>query len=463
MIKKFINICMIITVSLSVLSSCSLDIPPADQYSDPDAITSVSTARSLLTSAYLLYPHYEYELSILGDDFCPTSITGKDMSQKNLYLWQDNSITSLSENIWLEYYNTIASCNALLERIDNIVFEKASDEQDKAIIISEAKTLKALCYFNLLRLFAPAYDKNPQADGIVLKDQLGLEFPKRSTIETCTEAIRSLLTEAVIVENNPKRNGWLSQTAVYYLLGELELYAGKYEKAAEYAEFVLEKKTDDMFTEAGHKRLWGTSSCAERIFGFYMSKSYYADIQFNVESGDYFALNPLIIYDESDTRKVYNVYSYEMEGEQRSLLGKYNKINKESENIQYINIMRYAGAYFIAAEAYSKLQGQEQKAIRKLNEYLAYCQASTIDEELRGDALAEAIHLEKLKEFAGEGIMYFDLKRLHKGNLSRLSKWGNSEDAKIEIGDYRWCFPIPRSEYKYNDNMTQNEGWPLNR
>lgn len=95
MIKKFIYIFTAISGILAGVSSCSLDIPPADQYSDPDAITNVSTARSLLTSAYLLYPHYEYELSILGDDFCQTSITGKDMSQKNLYLWQDNSITFL--------------------------------------------------------------------------------------------------------------------------------------------------------------------------------------------------------------------------------------------------------------------------------------------------------------------------------------------------------------------------------
>ena len=75
----------------------------------------------------------------------------------------------------------------------------------------------------------------------------------------------------------------------------------------------------------------------------------------------------------------------------------------------------------------------------------------------------EAIHKEKQKEFAGEGVLYFDLKRLHSGGLSRLSQWGDREDTKIKVDDYRWCFPIPRSEYKYNENITQNEGWPLNR
>ena len=238
MIKKFIYIFTAISGILAGVSSCSLDIPPADQYSDPDAITNVSTARSLLTSAYLLYPHYEYELSILGDDFCQTSITGKDMSQKNLYLWQDNSITSFAETIWLEYYNTIASCNTLLERVDNIVLENASEESAKAAIISECKALKALCYFNLLRLFAPAYDKDPQADGIVLKERLGLEFPKRSSIEDCVSAIRTLLTEAAGPANAPEQNGWLSPTAVYYWLAELELYVGPEGDAA-----ISEEKT----------------------------------------------------------------------------------------------------------------------------------------------------------------------------------------------------------------------------
>lgn len=463
MIKNFIYIFIAISGIVSGMSSCSLDIPPADQYSDPDAITDVATARSLLASAYLLYPHYEYELSILGDDFCQTSATGKDMNQKNLYLWQDNSITSLAENIWLEYYNTIASCNTLLERVNNIVLENASEEGKKAAIISECKALKALCYFNLLRLFAPAYDKNPQADGIVLKERLGLEYPKRSSIETCVSAIRTLLTEAAVSENAPANNGWLSQTAVYYLLAELELYAGQYGQAAIYAEKVLEQATDDMFTVSGYKRLWETASCKERIFGFYTAKSFYADIQFDVTNGDYFALNPQIVYGEGDIRETYNVYPFEMEGEQRDLLGKYNKVNKESESIQYINVMRYAGAYFIAAEAYSKTSGKERLAIQKLNEYLEACQATTLDEGLTGDALLQAVHLEKMKEFAGEGILYFDLKRLHSGSLSRLSKWGKSEEAKVENSDYRWCFPIPRSEYKYNENITQNEGWPLNR
>ena len=42
------------------LASCNLNIPPLDQFSDPDAINNVSNARSLLSSAYMAYPHPEY-------------------------------------------------------------------------------------------------------------------------------------------------------------------------------------------------------------------------------------------------------------------------------------------------------------------------------------------------------------------------------------------------------------------
>ncbi len=144
-----------------------------------------------------------------------------------------------------------------------------------------------------------------------------------------------------------------------------------------------------------------TASCKGRIFAFYTAKSYYADIQFNETSGDYFALNPQIVYG----RKIYGRHTMfillKWKENKRNLLGKYNKVNKDSESIQYINIMRYAGAYFIATEAYSRMVGKEDVAIRKLNEYLAACQATTLDEGLTGNALLQAIHLEKMKRICG--------------------------------------------------------------
>ena len=84
-----------------------------------------------------------------------------------------------------------------------------------------------------------------------------------------------------------------------------------------------------------------------------------------------------------------------------------------------------------------------------------------MDDELEGEDLVEAILLEKQKEFAGEGVRLFDLKRLGKA-LVKKGNFGVGTSVIIQPDDYRWLLPIPQSEYKYNDNITQNNpGWPF--
>lgn len=462
MIRKTIYKCLLLAMSLTVFHSCSLNIPPPDQFSDPDAITNVSTARSLLTSCYLSYPHYEYELSVLGNDFCPTSLSGKDVEQQNLYNWQDKAISEFSDDVWLAYYNTIANCDILLERMDNVTTETTAEQKEKAAIIAEAKTLEAMSYFNLLRLFAPAYDRNPEADGIVLKTKVGLEMPARSSIKDCVAFIRQLLTEAAQTDNEPTSNGWLSKTAAFYLLAEVELYAGNYEQAASYAEKVLEKTDDSFFTRDNYTRLWQKESYAGRIFAFYTASPYYISIQFDANQGDYFAVNPSITFADTDIRKDYSLYPMVMNGEERRLFGKYNQNNKTETATSYVDMMRYAGAYFIASEAYSH-SGQEAKARTLINHYLNLCGADTIPDDTGGTELKLRILEEKAREFLGEGTGYFDLKRTHLQPLHRLGTWGRNTSSTIAADDYRWTFPIPASEYKYNENITQNAGWPINR
>ncbi len=453
MIKKLINLCII-----SLLTACSLDIPPADQYSDPYAITDITSARSFLTSAYMLYPHYEFELSVLGNDFCQTSLVSYNIDIKNLYLWREDKIKETAEILWLNYYNTIANCDILLERMDNVNVITEEDKQKKDEIFAEVKTLRAMCYFNLLRLFAPPYDKNPEADGIILKTKVGLEFLPRSSVSACTNFIRNELQEIEDITNVPKANGWLSQQAVYYLQAEVELYAGNYEKAAEKAEKILERANTDMYKN--NEKLWLKEQFEGRIFAFFNSGSFYTDLQYREKEGDYFAVNPELKFDDTDNRKAYTIYHFTQEQKEHELFGKYNKNNKEGYETKYINMMRYSGAVFIAAEANSRIAANENKGRKQINIYLEACGAKPIDKSIKGKALTEAILKEKNKEFLGEGINYLDLKRTRISSLKRLNVWGNGTTSTIQHDDYRWTFPIPESEYRYNEYINQNEGWP---
>jgi SusD family. len=389
-----------------------------------------------------MYPHYEYELSILGNDFCPTNLSGKDIEQQNLYRWQDKSISSFSSDVWLSFYSTIATCDVLLEREDLIITENPAEQNKKEAIISEALTLKALCYFNLLRLFAPAYDINPKADGIIIKNRVGIETQKRSSIEDCITYIKDLLNKSVLCNNNPTQNGWLSKNAAIYLLSEVELYSGNYDLAAKHSETLLNNLPDELFSSAdNYQRLWQQESFKGRIFAFNNSNPYYSSIQYDEKSGDYFALSPIIKYQQNDIRKESNSYPFYMDGKERILLGKYNMNNKTGRNTSYINIMRYAGSFFIGAEAYCR-NGEEEKGRNLINKYLSLCSAKLLSKDITNNLLISSILNEKYKEFAGEGVNYFDLKRVHNNKLIRYNKWGDSANSTIEEDDYRWSFPF---------------------
>lgn len=216
--------------------SCSLNIPLEDQFSDPDAITDVLSARSLLASAYDGLPQHVFEYSVLSDDFCPTQHLERDATLKNLYDWREVEMTELAGTLWTEYYMVVAEVNALLARIGNVVTLDDTEEEEKERIICEAKALKAWCYFDLLRLFAPRYKGNELKNGIILKDRVELDFLPRSTIKDCVEEIRRLLKEARSEKNTLKNVYWLSDKGVAYLQVELELYAGNYSAVLELTE-----------------------------------------------------------------------------------------------------------------------------------------------------------------------------------------------------------------------------------
>ena len=460
--KRYIfSVKSIVTGLLSVaLASCNLNIPPLDQFSDPDAINNVSNARSLLSSAYTAYPHLEYEFSLLGNDFVPTSLSIKDVSSLNLYNWSDREISKLAPSLWQNYYNVIAQCDALLERMDNVKTSSTEEQNEKQTITAEAKTLKALCYFQLLKVFAPAYDLNPDAPGVILKTHLGIEDKQRSSIRDCVSTIRGLLSDAAQMDGTSRNNGWLSKTAVLYLQADVALYSGDYETAITSGNAVIAKANDAYFTSEGISNLWAKDSYAGRIFAFNTNSTYYSNIQFSIQEGDYFCVNPKLNVGTSDLRYTSFTYPFVMNGTVRTLLGKYNRCNKLNQTTAYINTMRYAGAYYIVAEAYCR-KGETEAARVLINHYWHCIGVSEAPAGITNQALLELILTDKQREFVGEGVNFFDLKRTHLASLPRYSQWGTGASSSISSTDYRWNFPIPVSEYRFN-SVEQNAGWPSN-
>lgn len=446
-------------MSLLLLSGC-LDIKLEDQYADPDAITTTATARELLASAYNSLPRHQMEFSVLADDFVPTEHTGKYAELQNLYNWDSKAIEELSDVVWNEYYMTIAILNALLPRMENIEPKDDDDRLEKDRIRSEAEALKAMCYFDLLRLYGPVYSEAAASkEGIILKNRLELDFLPRSSVQDCVTEIADLLEEAVSVENSSAEVFYLSTPAVRALQAEFELYRGDYRKAVAYGLPLLADAVD-RWTRTEYENLWADNASRDRLFAPYIFDSFYVDLCYDKASGDYFVLNPALSYADTDVRKDWASYSITMGGVQRKTLGKYNRMYYDNVAVRYINTVRYSGVCFTVAEAYAR-DGEDALARQTLNMLLEAYGAQPLDGSVAGDALIEAILAEKQKEFAGEGVRLFDLKR-HGKPFRKHTQYGASVSSTIQPSDYRWLLPIPQSEYRYNDKITQNNPqWPF--
>lgn len=455
---RYLNL-YILFVLLSLLS-CTLDFPPEDEVSDPDAITSITSAQRALASAYDSYNEYSYALDVvaLSDDMEPTSLLARNPSLRNTYYWNEKALLPLATSIWNAHYATIAKVNVLLERLRNISSEENSNKDIK-VIEAQASYLKALCYFQLLKFFSPPYSSDNEEYGLLLKDSF--TETKQQQRVTMTESVKTIQNLLLEIELDDDQNiFWNVADAIKYLRAELELWKGNYQEALHYAYPLYEKYLTVLESE-NPANIWTNNDSNLRIFALDMSNVrsyYYSDLEYDKVLGDYLQINQSIVYDADDIRN--NFYAIPFTINERNsalkifLLGKYNRQNKNGEFAKYYIKFRAEGLVFICAEAYLK-NGQKEKAIGVLNHFLKICKNKEVLSENDENKLLDVILREKQKEFIGEPERFFDLKR----NNRMIKKVSSFSTIVIEKNDYRWTFPIPLSERKHNEKIKQNKGW----
>jgi len=130
-------------------------------------------------------------------------------------------------------------------------------------------------------------------------------------------------------------------------------------------------------------------------------------------------------------------------------------------------IIRYSDVLLMYAEAENEASGVSQDVYDAVNLVRNRAGVDDLPVGLTQDAMRRSIWLERLKEFAGEGILFFDVKRW--GTASTTDPvFGLNHDVLDFRGiklytrvfaekDYLW--PIPQQEREINTNLDQNPGW----
>lgn len=147
---------------------------------------------------------------------------------------------------WKDYYQGIAKANLLFERIPN----SNMDDQKRKMFIAEAKVLRSLYYFELLRTFKniPLILKPIKYDD----DYYNIPQAKPEDVYAQIESdITAALPDLMMVAGGQSEKGRITQGTAHAILGKIYLYDKKNTEAA--AQFALVNGTPGQTSQYGYK------------------------------------------------------------------------------------------------------------------------------------------------------------------------------------------------------------------
>jgi hypothetical protein len=468
---KIIKYLFLTILSGVVLSSCSdaYDVDPGDEITDENAITNVADLESALTGVYA---------SIGGRSFIEWSAYFTDETRKGdlnagqgvqVHTWSINSGNTEAESYYSGIYGTINRVNTVLGKIDQISVNGEADVNARERVRAELLAIRAMCHFDLLRFFSPAYEASSLGVPIVDKVIIYEKLPRNTFGEVIAFVKEDLATayETLSTLSDNSDVTRLTPVGVQAIRARVALYNKEYNDAITFANDVI--NVIPLATPANYNDIW-------------------LDTEDHVESA--FKLRRAVgdgavgtVFTETDGRVYFNI-SYDLfdqftSGDVRAtagalydpastlnnlIVGKYNN-RAGNPQLADIKLYRVAEMYLIVAEAQVLKPGSDldagEAAINTLRASRR-TNASALP-DLNFTDVTDAINkilAERRKELAFEGHRFFDLKRLNRG-VDRIPSDVvlNPFAEDLPAGDYRFTLPIPAAAIQYNNNLVPNPNY----
>ncbi|MGA0557245.1 RagB/SusD family nutrient uptake outer membrane protein [Larkinella sp. VNQ87] len=403
------------------------------------------------------------------------------------------------DNWWSGMYSGIARANLAIQKIGEITTLPAAT---KTNMIAEAKTLRALYYFQLVRMFGDV----PKITTLI--SELGdVQTPRSPVKEIYDEIIIPDLLEAE-KSTLPWRDtdGRISKGAIKSILADVYLtYAGfpvrggnqAYAESAKRSKEVLDNGSYTLFPEYTDMILPANRNQKE----FILQVQHEKDIRNNgmtpvtlptlrgiaQYSDEYGGLTPrkefVESYEKGDKRVeekqfYYTFYKghpsdYPLGDPRRDRLDLggyyiYKFFDKQAidndakANINY-TIYRLADVMLLYAEASNRAEGGPNAQARKaLNDIRARAKLAPVT-ATSVDAFEQAVWAERYFELAFESKIWFDMIRTRKVRNDVTKRWddfvGHTTIYGKTFTEKQLLLPIPKREIDNNRNLTQNPGF----
>jgi hypothetical protein len=463
------------------LFSCkkTLDVESTNQV---DASTSVKTPadaqimingimRSMSSSDYYGRNFLLYGDAKGGDMTIPAQGRGQD----GLYTFNHSASTGSYSGYWSQIYFSLLQVNNLLQNISQLEAGGATGYDSYK---GQALTLRAIMYFDLVRLYGKSYDVDKNAYGVpnITTPLMSSEQPLRNTVnENYNQIITDLKAGAPLLPKT-KTNGYVNYYGNLAMQARVYLYMKDYPNALKAAEEIITSNVYTLYSNAAWVDSWklqyGSESILEigvyplegdlgansigayhrrkgdggsTILGWFIASDYFlnrlkedaADVRWGVMNTD----------EVSTTANPRKGALYKYSGS-ITLAGD----GKSTPTAVNLKLIRLSEVYLIAAEA--ALPANTTKAatylnaIRKRAPNLIAATAATVTVDMILD--------ERSKELYGEGHRFFDMMRLNKSityNDEIIAISVPTRPKTIDRTFFKTLLPISQAEINANPGM----------
>jgi hypothetical protein len=455
-------------VMLATFTGCKkefLDLRPYTSLTPEDALATEGDLRVAMTGVYAgirAVNIFGRTVPVLGD-----------LMADNIYQHPQNSnrytqynLMAMSVNdgdaagLWSSSYNAILRCN-------NIINSPLTGTPVINQIKGEAKAVRALLYFTLVRFYAKPYNDNPAALGVPIVLTFDIAFkPARSTVAQVYDLILKDLGEAFTEMTTFTNSSLMHKWAARALEAKVRLTRNDMAGALTAANDVIANSGFTVVSATNYGAYWSSATFrTDRVETlFEVSSDPVGNNGFDALGyitnqlgyGDMVISDPLFaMLTDTDVRKA--LYRQSVAGQTRHPAVFIDKFKNIATDRDETKLLRMSDIYLIAAEA--SVASNATNAQNFLNFVLSRRDPSAAAVTSTGQELTDAIIMERRKEFMVEGDRYHDLNRL-KLSVERSTNYPASARS-IAFTNPRRLLPIPEAEFNTNPGIAgqQNPGY----
>ena len=492
--KKLLNFSCIIIMMALFITGCSkiLDKKPigeidASTIDDPSAGGSITAeeAEQLLSGAYNdMYwdgeEYWAFDRTTNGDAMADNAYAGSDNPANHaIDLFTTNSLNGNVERNWSRLYTSIGKLNETIDKVSKAT-DVALPPERRNQILGEARALRAINYFELVRLWGdvplilqPIVTTNTKT---IFESVAIPRSPVAVVYDSIIVDLEYALTNVRNVSEVPSKQ-IISKGIVNTMLAKVyaTIEPHDWDKVNQYCDAVIADGYTllpdyDFLFDGQHKNSsesiweityegWGSGTYGLWIKDMYIGGGW---PKFNTPSHD---LVRAFEAEGDDVRFNSSIQWVDYSGQWVDPYWPMNNlplINKvRGGDISNFIIYRFADILLLKAEALTELNQLDDASgaqfyLNKIRNRVGLANTTaTTQADLR-----LAIEKERQLELAFEGYRWFDLQRTGRAlAVMQNAKKANNEPLNYPIQQFRLLYPVPQNEIDRNPRLTQNPGY----